>query len=172
MGDNVFSDPVKWAWEVLNAYFEQQTPQRFKSDLLLQRAACFVTLHQRDHSLRGCIGTLEPYKQDLFEEIEANAYGAAFRDPRFKPLKREELDTLIISVDILSPSEPVLSMDELDPKKYGIIVTSNGRRGVLLPDLEGVENVMQQISIACNKGGFTPEARDIRIERFSVDRYY
>jgi AMMECR1 domain-containing protein len=106
----------------------------------------------------------------LGEEIIANTLSAAFRDPRFKPVSREELASLRFSVDILSPSEPVVDRKDLDPHRWGIIVEDGARRGVLLPDLDGIDEVDQQIDIACRKAGI-PEGRSLTISRFRVARF-
>ena len=102
-------------------------------------------------------------------EICENAIAAAFHDPRFPPLSRDELDTVSISVDILSTPEQITGIEELNPSKYGVVVEKNGARGVLLPDLEGVETVEQQLSIAARKAGITT-LQGALISRFSVLR--
>lgn len=168
----LYSDPVRWAYEVLEAYFEKRKPVEFESPLLNKRGACFVTLHTEENQLRGCIGTIIPCYENLYQEIRHNALSAAFHDPRFSALHRRELSEIHISVDILSHPEPVMDIHELDPKHYGVIVTSQGSRGVLLPDIEGVDTVMQQLNIACQKGGFHPSVSDLSIERFTVERYH
>lgn len=136
-------------------------------------AGVFVSLHLSDGSLRGCIGTTEPHHSSLEEEIVANAICAASQDPRFYPVEKDELAKLDISVDVLGPPEEVSSLDDLDPKKYGIIVrTIDGRRALLLPDLEGVDTVEQQLRITCRKGGIDPAADQYRIFRFQVERHH
>ena len=135
---------------------------------LSSRAACFVTL-KKGGELRGCIGTLFPQRDSLAAEIAANALSAAFQDPRFHPLTREELGAVSISVDILSAPEAVTDHDELDPKKYGVIVEKDGARGVLLPDLEGVDRVEQQISIAATKAGIK-NLEGVSVQKFTVQR--
>lgn len=138
-------------------------------DLLTERAASFVSLHEHD-SLRGCIGTLEPARPNLAEEIVENAIKAAIADPRFPEVRPEELPHLRVKVDVLHEPEEVTSLDELDPERYGVIVTSGWRRGVLLPDLDGVDTVEQQVAIAMRKAGIGPGEK-VRLERFTVDRY-
>lgn len=135
-----------------------------------RRAGCFVSLHSGG-ALRGCIGTIAPTAESLGAEIVRNAVCACSEDPRFDAVTPEELDSLEYSVDVLEPSEPVSSPDELDPKKYGVIVTSGFRRGLLLPDLEGVETVEAQLAIACRKAGIPPEG-PFDIRRFQVTRYH
>lgn len=132
-------------------------------------AGCFVSIHANG-SLRGCIGTILPTKETIPAEIIRNAVSASTEDPRFDAVRGEELDSLEISVDILSEPEPVDSHDELDPKRYGVIVTSGIRRGLLLPDLDGVETVFEQLAIARRKGGIAPDEH-CDIQRFTVTRY-
>jgi len=133
-------------------------------------AGVFVSL-KKHGELRGCIGTIAPYSPNAACEIIRNAVSAATEDPRFEPVAPDELHSLTISVDILSLPEAVISRDQLDPDQYGVIVSDGARRGLLLPDLEGVHSVEQQLSIACRKGGIDPGA-DFRIERFAVVRYH
>ncbi|HET6892165.1 MAG TPA: AmmeMemoRadiSam system protein A [Pyrinomonadaceae bacterium] len=149
----------------------QIDPPSVTSGLLAARAACFVSLKTRDGQLRGCIGTIEPVKDTLAEELIANAINAATRDPRFSPVKPEELANLRFSVDVLSAPEPA-TFDELDPVVYGVIVEddSGSHRGLLLPDLEGVDTVTKQVEIAARKGGIPPET-PLRFWRFRVDRF-
>jgi AmmeMemoRadiSam system protein A len=131
------------------------------------RAACFVSLKKRGE-LRGCVGTLAPTEPDLGREIARNARAASFNDPRFDPVRDDELDALEVSVDILSPSE-ACSYSELDPVRYGVIVRSGWRRGVLLPDLKGVDTVDLQVRIARQKAGIPP-GEPCEYERFCVTR--
>jgi AmmeMemoRadiSam system protein A/AmmeMemoRadiSam system protein B len=139
--------------------------------LLSARAACFVSLKTQDGELRGCIGTIEPAKQSLAEEIVANAINAATRDPRFSPVSAEELSQLRYSVDVLSVPEPA-TLADLDSSVYGVIVEdeSGSHRGLLLPDLEGVDSVAKQVEIAARKAGIPPEA-PIKLARFRVSRF-
>ncbi len=163
---------TKWAREVLNAYFDDRDPVfPGTSEELTERKACFVTLHNGDGSLRGCIGTILPVRPSLRDEIRENAISAALRDPRFPPVEKHELPGLEISVDVLGEPEPIYSIDQLDAKTYGVIVNSNGRRGVLLPDLPGVTSVEAQLQIAMQKAGIEP-GTSISVERFTVTRYY
>ena len=133
-----------------------------------RRAACFVSL-KRHSELRGCIGTLEPAEADLGAEIARNARSAAFHDPRFHRVRPDELPELTCSVDVLSPSEPCALVD-LDPAVHGVIVLAGVRRGVLLPDLQGVDTVEQQVDIALQKAGIGP-GEAFTLERFTVTRY-
>lgn len=135
------------------------------------RAGCFVSIHMRDtDELRGCIGTIVPTCATLAEEIIQNAVSASTRDPRFPPITEAELPQLSISVDVLFPPEPAKVMD-LDPRRYGVIVTQGFRRGLLLPDLEGVDTPEQQLSIACAKAGIPHFGPDVELERFEVVRH-
>ena len=133
------------------------------------RAGTFVSLHD-SRGLRGCIGTIEPQQPAVAQEIIQNAISAATRDPRFPPVQPEELESLDIKVDVLSEPEPIDSMDQLDPKRYGVIVESGWRRGLLLPDLEGVDTVKEQVDIAMRKAGIRP-GEPIKLHRFEVKRY-
>ena len=136
--------------------------------LYSRRSACFVSL-KKDGELRGCIGTLEPTEADLAAEIARNARSAAFDDPRFPAVREDELAALACSVDVLSPSEPC-AIDDLDPRVYGVIVAAGYRRGVLLPDLAGVDTAAQQVGIALQKAGIRRDER-FTIRRFTVVRY-
>lgn len=138
-----------------------------------RRAGVFVSLHRGDGSLRGCIGTLQPTRPTIEEEIVGNAISAATGDPRFQPLSPAELHDLDVSVDVLGAPEEVPSSEDLDPKNYGLIVqASNGRQALLLPDLEGVETAEQQLCITCRKGGIDPERDRYRLFRFQVERHH
>ncbi len=138
-----------------------------------ERAGVFVSLHNRDGSLRGCIGTTAPTRSTLAEEIVRNAVSAATQDPRFPPVGRDELDGLEVSVDVLGEPEPVSDLSQLDPKRYGIIVrTADGRQALLLPDLEGVDTVEDQLAIVCRKGGIDSRRDRYTLERFEVVRHH
>ena len=139
--------------------------------MLEQRAACFVSIKTHQGDLRGCIGTIEPVKDTLAEELIANAVSSATRDPRFPPVKIAEMPHLRYSVDVLSDPEPA-EFDDLDPKVYGVIVEdeSGAYRGLLLPDLQGVETARQQVDIAARKAGIAP-GTPLRLSRFRVERF-
>lgn len=133
-----------------------------------ERAGVFVSL-KIGGNLRGCIGTFAPERKTVAEEIMANAIRSATRDPRFPSVSPEELPSLEYSVDVLTKPEPVGEAD-LDPRKYGVIVESGGRRGLLLPDLEGVDTVAYQIEICRAKAGI-PADMPVKLYRFEVKRY-
>lgn len=133
------------------------------------RAGAFVSLKIRG-TLRGCIGTIEPLHDTLAEEIIHNAIKSATEDPRFPPVRRAELPELSYSVDVLNPPELVQDVSCLDPKRYGVIVEWGRRRGLLLPDLEGVDSVEHQLAIACAKARIRPTDPYV-IYRFEVKRY-
>ncbi|HET8931947.1 MAG TPA: AmmeMemoRadiSam system protein A [Polyangiales bacterium] len=127
----------------------------------------FVTLRKQTGALRGCVGHLSPTGRTLLDEVAACAIAAAERDTRFRPVSARELPSLRIEISLLSPSEPVSDHSQLDPRRYGVIVSCGGARGVLLPDVEGVDTVEDQIRIAADKGGL-PANRPWEIERFEV----
>jgi AmmeMemoRadiSam system protein A len=143
-------------------------PQSSAHPFFSRRAACFVSL-KKHGELRGCIGTLEPAKTHLCDEIARNAHSAAFHDPRFHRVRADELPELTCSVDVLSPSQPC-GLSDLDPAMYGVIVASGFRRGVLLPDLQGVDTVEEQVDIALQKAGIG-RGEAFSLERFTVTRY-
>ncbi|HOV28492.1 MAG TPA: AmmeMemoRadiSam system protein A [Synergistales bacterium] len=136
-----------------------------------ERKACFVSLKERRNgNLRGCIGTIEPTCPSLGEEIIRNAIAGATQDPRFEPVSLAELQDLVFSVDVLGRPERVSGPESLDPKRFGVIVEKGNRRGLLLPDLEGVDTVDEQLFIASRKAGLQgPEGADLW--RFTVERF-
>ena len=134
-----------------------------------ERAGVFVSIHKLG-GLRGCIGTFEPQQANVAEETIANAVSSASRDPRFPPIAPKELKDLEYSVDVLTAPEPLESKDQLDPRKYGCIVECDYRRGLLLPDLEGVDTVDYQISICRQKAGIAPD-EPVKLYRFQAKRY-
>jgi AmmeMemoRadiSam system protein A len=134
-----------------------------------ERAGVFVCI-KKHGALRGCIGTFEPTKSNVAQETMANAVSSATRDPRFSPVDAAELPDLTYSVDVLTKPVPVKSKDELDPRKYGVIVESGGRRGLLLPDLEGVDTVEKQIDICRQKAGIYSDDPG-KLYKFEVKRY-
>ncbi len=146
-------------------------PEGLPEDIYRKRAGVFVSL-KKGNQLRGCIGTFMPVTESIAEEIIRNAISAATQDPRFPAVRAEELDDITYSVDILSEPERVTDISELDPKKYGVIVTKGPLKGLLLPDLEGVDTVDEQLRIARMKAGFSPYDNDVEVLRFTVTRYY
>jgi uncharacterized protein (TIGR00296 family) len=164
-----------------------EPPVDLPKEILTRRAGTFVTI-EKDGNLRGCIGTYLPLRQNIAEEIIHNAIAAATEDYRFGPIKEEGFPYLSYTVYILGKPEPVKDISELNPKKFGIIVKtapfafSNKKdvvfdgivphkTGLLLPDLEGVDTVEQQISIACQKGGINHQKEKILIYKFTVEKY-
>ena len=132
-------------------------------------AGIFVSIKE-EGELRGCIGTILPTRPTLAEEIIANAIAAASRDPRFDPVRKDELERLSISVDVLSAPEPINGLEDLDPVKYGLIVSSGLKRGLLLPNLEGIDRPEHQLQICKRKAGIHPN-ETVTLQRFTVTRY-
>ncbi len=149
---------------------EMELPSWVPDELLQTRAGAFVSVHKFG-ALRGCIGTIAATKENLALEIIHNAVSAVSEDPRFEPVTEDELKYLDINVDVLGEAEKISSPDQLDVKKYGVIVQSGYKRGLLLPDLDGVDTIEQQISIAKRKGGIAP-GEDVDLFRFEVVRHY
>ena len=140
------------------------------SELTERRAGAFVSIHKQG-LLRGCIGTIGPTMKNLAQEIVTNAISASTRDPRFDPIRESELPWLEINVDVLGEAEDIDSIDQLDVKRYGVIVsTRDGRRGLLLPDLDGVDTPEEQVSIAMRKGGIQKHEKYF-LQRFEVVRH-
>ncbi len=166
---------VRLARAALEAYVLEgrriRPPHDLPSELAETRAGCFVSL-KKDGALRGCIGTIMPTRASLAEEICANAISAGTRDPRFSPVRASELDDLVYDVDVLTTPERIASAKELDVGRYGVIVsTRDGRRGLLLPDLDGVDSVEEQLRIAAQKGRIDLDFDDYQLERFEVVRH-
>ncbi len=164
--------PADLARKVLEYYLREGRMPRLPEPLPPEyetRAGVFVSL-KKSGQLRGCIGTFEPVRDNLAEEIAANVVSAAVRDPRFPPVTRGELPELDLSVDILGRIEKVDSEEEFDPRDYGIMVRKGPRTGLLLPDLEGVDTVEQQVDIACRKAGIAPGEKP-ELYRFKVTRH-
>lgn len=144
-------------------------PASLPEQMLKNRAGVFVSL-KKEGRLRGCIGTISPAAPCVADEIIRNAVSAGLEDPRFDPVRAEELPQLTYSVDVLEAPEPISSPDELDVKRYGVIVSHGWRRGLLLPNLEGVDTPGEQISIALQKAGISPR-ESFSMERFEVVRH-
>lgn len=147
-----------------------QTPEEIPREMRDIRAGVFVSI-KKEGRLRGCIGTIQAVQPSIAEEIIENAISAASRDPRFSAIEPEELKKLTISVDVLGDTEKIDSADKLDVKRYGVVVTKGRRRGLLLPNLEGVDTVEDQIAIAKQKAGIG-EQENVELERFEVVRHY
>ena len=164
---------VNLAFESLKYYFDTKQkmsiPPNLPEEMLTNKAGVFVSLYKFD-TLRGCIGTILPTTNTIAEEIINNSLSAALNDYRFSPLTEEELKWLEITVYILKEPEPISSLDMLDVHKYGIIVTHGLKRGVLLPDLDGVDTIKKQIAIAKEKASIKPN-EDCKIERFEVIKH-
>jgi len=164
---------VRLAWDSVESYVRRRkvmdVPDGLPPELTGTRAGAFVSIHKQGR-LRGCIGTIEPTRGSLAEEIIRNAVSASTRDMRFDPIRPEELKWLEISVDVLGAPEDVASEAELDPKRYGVIVRRGGRRGLLLPDLDGVDTAEQQVAIARQKAGIGPNEK-VALQRFEVVRH-
>ena len=140
-------------------------------ELLYRRAGVFVSIH-KNGSLRGCIGTISPTCSSIAREIAQNAVSASTKDPRFSAIRPSELDELEITVDVLGETEKISSPDQLDVKRYGVIVSKGRRRGLLLPNLDGVDTVEEQIGLALQKAGLDTDEENYELERFEVVRHY
>lgn len=176
------NDFVNLAKKAIEEYVKNRTSIEVSRDLpaklLTDKAGVFVSIHEKSNTsdkegnLRGCIGTFEPTKENIAQEIIDNAIAACSRDFRFEPIKVDELDDIDVSVDVLSKPELVEDISELDPKKYGILIKSkeDSRSGLLLPDIHGVDTIHDQIAITLNKAGIRPNEA-VQIYKFSVTRY-
>ena len=163
---------VQLAREAIREYLEKGEIIRLPDELtseMKERHGTFVSLKMKGR-LKGCIGTYEPATSCVAEEVIHNAISAATRDPRFMPVTLPELKEINISVDILTPPEPIRSISELDPERYGVIVKSGFRRGLLLPDIEGVGTPEEQVEIAKEKAGIG-QAEPVELFKFEVKRY-
>jgi len=145
-------------------------PENLSAEFLNRRAGIFVTI-TKDKEPRGCIGTYLPVRENVAQETVYNAIAAATEDFRFLPIQADELPYLTYSVSILSEPTPIKNTSELNPKKFGIIVKTGTKTGLLLPDLPGVETLEKQIAIACQKAGIDPEIEKISIYKFTVEKY-
>lgn len=171
MAEGELHPVVALAKEAVESYIRKGVlpePREFTTEMR-ERAGVFVSLHKHGQ-LRGCIGTFEPSKDNVAEEIVANAISSSTMDPRFPPVTASELDDLEYSVDILTAPEPVADLSQLDPKEYGVIVESGWKRGLLLPDLEGVDSVEEQIAICRLKAGISA-GEPVELYRFQVRRF-
>lgn len=162
---------VRLAKKTVEAYIKEGRvfkPQRLTLKMR-ERAGVFVSIHKLGE-LRGCIGTIEPQRANVAEEVIINAIGSATRDPRFLPITPYELKDLDYSVDVLAKPEPIKSQDQLDPRRYGVIVEAGWRKGLLLPALKGVDTVEEQLNICRQKAGIAPN-EPVKLYRFEVKRY-
>jgi len=144
-------------------------PADLPDELLKNKAGVFVSLHKNGR-LRGCIGTISAATGSIALEIMQNAVSAGLRDSRFEPVSVKELPALVYKVDVLSAPELISSPAELDVKRYGVIVTSGYKRGLLLPNLDGVDTADEQINIAKRKAGISAD-EPVKLERFEVVRH-
>lgn len=164
---------VQLARKTIETYIKEDKvigPPKELIEEMKGKAGVFVSLHKHGQ-LRGCIGTFAPTTENVAQEIIRNAIESSTRDPRFPPMTEEELADLEISVDVLSQPEPVESVADLDAKNYGVIVKAEWRRGLLLPDLEGVNMPEEQIAICRRKAGIG-ENEPVELFRFKVRRYH
>ncbi|MCL1879899.1 MAG: AmmeMemoRadiSam system protein A [Actinomycetia bacterium] len=187
VGTTTASLPVRLAWAALTDHLDGLGPSQTSTQvaallrglpkddatmlqyLQSQQAGAFVSFKKRGE-LRGCIGTIQATTENIFTEICQNTVSAAAHDPRFQPIQSVEVPELSCSVDILGAAESIDSLGQLDVKRYGVIVSNKGRRGLLLPDLDGVDTPEQQVEIALHKAGISPR-QAYRMERFEVRRY-
>lgn len=162
---------TRLAKETVEAYIREGKTLQLEelAPEMKEKAGVFVSIHKFG-DLRGCIGTFEPTRNNVAEEVVSNAISSATRDPRFPPVTPGELKDLTYSVDVLTRPEPVESPEQLDPKRYGVIVEAGWRKGLLLPDLEGVDSVDYQIAICRQKAGIMPD-EPVKLYRFEVKRY-
>jgi len=169
--DEKLNPIVKLARDTVESYIldGKKAPPGELTPEMKEQAGVFVSIHKYGQ-LRGCIGTFAPVKENVAEEIMDNAISSATRDPRFPPIRASELADLEYNVDILSRPEKIEGTEQLDPKKYGVIVESGFKRGLLLPDLEGVNTVEKQIEICRLKAGIS-QVEPITLYRFEVKRY-
>lgn len=168
--DEYESEYVKLARKSLEYYIKNEEFLPTPDKILEMKKGVFVTL-KKNNMLRGCIGTINPTTESVEIEIMKNAVSAGTQDPRFKSVKENELNELVYSVDVLGDPEPISSLQELDLDRYGVIVSSGGRRGILLPNLEGINSVEEQVSTALNKANISPDEK-YEMERFEVKRYH
>ena len=164
---------IKLARQAIEEYITSgntlEIPSNISEELIVNKAGLFVSIHKFG-SLRGCIGTIHPVRKCIAEEIICNAKSASTEDPRFPKIKKEELKWLEINVDVLEAPEDIESEKELNVKEYGVIVRSGFKSGVLLPDLDGIDTVEEQVSIAKKKAGIKP-GEPITLQRFKVTRH-
>jgi AmmeMemoRadiSam system protein A len=166
---------IELAKETIETFIKEgkiiSLPKDLPKEMLTKKAGVFVSLHLKNGSLRGCIGTFVPTKKNIALEIITNAISAATQDPRFPPVEEKELPNLIYSVDVLSASKSVSKDTLSNTKKYGLIVSAqDGRRGLLLPNLPGVNTIEEQIAICRQKAGINPW-EPVSFQIFTVERH-
>lgn len=178
---------VSLAKKAVETYIKEEkiisVPENFPQEFLNKKAGTFVTI-EKNGELRGCIGTYLPTKENIAKEVISNAIAAATEDDRFDPVKKEELPDLAYTVYILNEPQPVKNLKDpkkfseenfrragLDPQKYGIIVQSGFKSGLLLPDLEGVDTMEKQFFIACQKAGIDPTHEPVAVYKFTAKKY-
>lgn len=156
--------------EYIRNHNKIEVPRGLPEEMYTRRAGVFVSIKEEGR-LRGCIGTIQAVHPSIAQEIIDNAVSASTRDPRFQPIEENELDKLTISVDVLGDTEKISSTDELDVKRYGVVVSKGYKRGLLLPNLDGVDTVEEQVAIAKRKAGIG-EREEVSLERFEVVRHF
>jgi AmmeMemoRadiSam system protein A len=165
---------VELAWAAIRAQIREGRklrPSEAPISIEGEPAGVFVTLHTASTGeLRGCIGTIAPTAESLAQETINNAISASTRDPRFPSVRPDELDDLVIDVSVLHPPEPIADTDQLDPKQYGVIVERGWRRGLLLPDIPGIDDATTQVAYARMKAGLGPR-EPVEMFRFRVEKY-
>jgi AmmeMemoRadiSam system protein A len=165
---------VQLAWAAIEAYVREGRalrPAEAPVPIAGEPAGVFVTIHTASTGdLRGCIGTIGPTEPTLAQETIGNAIHAATRDPRFQPISPDELDDIVLDVSVLYPPEPIASVAELDPRRYGVIVQHGGRRGLLLPDIPGIDTVAAQVATARRKAGIR-SGEPVELYRFRVEKH-
>ncbi len=165
---------ITLARAAVERYLDEQKkispPADLPGRLLTERGGVFVTL-KKSGQLRGCVGTYQPTCDNLAREIIKNAISAAFRDPRFAPLVSSELSEILFTVSLLGKPQPVTDINQLDPKKYGVIAEKHGHKGLLLPDLEGLNTVEQQLAAVHRKAALPADEKDVNYQRFTVEKY-
>jgi len=168
---NIYTDLARQTIEMYLTKNELPNTKSAAIELQQKRAACFVTLHTESGNLCGCIGSIRPMYKSLAGEIIANTVAAATQDTRFTPVRASELGEIRISVDVLKEPELIASQKELDIKRFGLIVQADdGRNGLLLPDIEGIKNIDEQVTIAREKAGIDKD-EPIALFRFSAERF-
>jgi len=169
---------VKLAKNTIETYVKTgkkiEIPKDLPEEFYNCRKGVFVTIYKinPEKKLRGCIGTFLPTKENITQEIIDNAISAATCDYRFNPISENELDELVYETSILNSPEQIYSSHDLDVKRFGVIVKSaDGKSGLLLPNINGVETPEHQISIACQKAGINLEKEEIELYRFTIIKY-